>query len=81
MTKLWHYLNGAYLRALLRLQAFSAQEPVRLRAALTSIALIAALYVPGVVSADLADEIGVVGAVVLPIVVGESARKKVTPVK
>jgi hypothetical protein len=79
LKRLRSYLNDLSLRVYVRLQLFAAQEPVRLRAALTSVILAAALYVPGLVSDGLAETIGTVGAVVLPILVGESARRKVTP--
>jgi hypothetical protein len=80
VIKLWHYLNAVYLRALLRLQAFAAQEPVRLRAALTSLAMMGAVLIPSLAQEHTAQAIGGVAAVVLPVLVGESARRRVTPV-
>ncbi|MGW1547513.1 hypothetical protein [Streptomyces sp. NPDC002346] len=78
LSKLKTALNDLTLRAYVALQVFATQEPVRLRAALTSAVLALAFLVPSI-SASVADRVGFVGAVVLPILVGESARKKVTP--
>lgn len=74
------YLQIVALRARAKLQAFAAQEPVRLRAALTSAALALAVVFPAI-DAGTAETIGAVGVVALPILVGESARRKVTPVE
>ncbi|GGY88651.1 hypothetical protein CP967_31175 [Streptomyces nitrosporeus] len=73
------YLNDLSLRLYVRLQIFAAQEPVRLRAALTSVVLALAFFIPSLAQADIADHIVTVGAVALPILMGESTRKKVTP--
>lgn len=73
------YLQIVSLRAKAKLQAFAAQEPVRLRAALTSLVMVAALYAPVFAKPGLAENIGGAAAVVLPILVGESARRRVTP--
>lgn len=81
LKRLRTYLNDLTLRLYVRLQIFAAQEPVRIRAALTSLVLAAALYVPGLATDGLAEKIGAVGAIVLPILVGESTRRKVTPAK
>ncbi|MGH8964979.1 MAG: hypothetical protein ACRDXB_06580 [Actinomycetes bacterium] len=72
-------LNDLALRAYVALQVFASQEPVRLRAALTSAVLAAGVLVPALASQEAAQSVGGVLAVVLPILVGESARKKVTP--
>lgn len=78
MKHLLSTLKDVPLRLYVAVQVFAAQEPVRLRAALTSAVLALAFLVPSI-TASVADRVGFVGAVVLPIVVGESARKKVTP--
>ncbi|MFC8583219.1 hypothetical protein ACFUGD_01375 [Streptomyces sp. NPDC057217] len=79
MHRIIQSLKDAPLRAYVALQIFASQEPVRLRAALTSLALMGALFVPVLAEDDVAEKVGVVGAVVLPILVGESTRRKVTP--
>ncbi|WP_326812107.1 hypothetical protein [Streptomyces scopuliridis] len=78
MNRLTAYLNDLFLRLYVRLQVFAAQEPVRLRAALTSAVLALAFVFPSI-SASVAERVGFVGAVALPILVGESARSRVTP--
>lgn len=78
LKRTWSYLNRLYLRSLLHLQIFAAQEPVRLRAALTSAAIGLAVVFPAI-DAGTAETIGAVGVVALPLLVGESARRKVTP--
>ncbi|MYR43076.1 hypothetical protein [Streptomyces sp. SID5910] len=80
LKRIWSHLNRLYLRALVSLQIFAAQEPVRLRAALTSLVLALAVVFPAI-DAGTAETIGAVGVVALPILVGESARRKVTPVE
>ncbi|MFD4234296.1 hypothetical protein [Streptomyces sp. NPDC058542] len=72
------YLNDITLRAYVRLQVFATTEPVRLRAALTSTVMILAFAFPSI-TAGVAERIGYVGAAVLPILMGESARSKVSP--
>ncbi|MGI5404136.1 hypothetical protein ACQEVG_32740 [Streptomyces sp. CA-135486] len=79
LSKLQDAANDLSLRAYVALQVFAATEPVRLRAALTSLVLVGALYVPGLASDGLAEKVGAVGAIALPILVGESTRRKVTP--
>ncbi|AKZ59168.1 hypothetical protein SAM23877_6123 [Streptomyces ambofaciens ATCC 23877] len=79
LKKLRTYLNDLTLRAYVRAQIFAAQEPVRLRAALTSLALAGAVFVPGLAQEHTASMVGGVAAVVLPVLVGENARRKVTP--
>jgi hypothetical protein len=81
VTALRTYLNDLTLRAYVRLQLFASQEPVRLRAALTSIVMAGAIFLPGLAQGSIASTIGGVAAVVLPVLVGESARRKVTPVE
>jgi len=73
------YLSIVRIRIREKVRAFAAQEPVRLRAALTSLVLAGALFVPAI-DAGTAETIGAIGAVALPVLVGESARRKVTPV-
>ncbi|MFE6493408.1 hypothetical protein [Streptomyces sp. NPDC057748] len=73
-------LNDTALRAYVWLQVFASQEPVRLRAALTSAALAVSVLIPALASQEAAQTVGGVLAVVLPILVGEGARKRVTPV-
>ncbi|MFJ5103187.1 hypothetical protein [Streptomyces sp. NPDC088554] len=80
MNRLTKYVNDLTLRLYVRLQIFAAQEPVRLRAALVSAVLAAGLLIPALADADVAQIIGAVGAVVLPILAGESTRSRVTPV-
>ncbi|WP_327379434.1 hypothetical protein [Streptomyces sp. NBC_01212] len=79
MRRILDFLNDVSLRAYVRLQVFAAQEPVRLRASLTSLVLALAFFLPSLASADIADHIVTVGMVALPILVGESARRKVAP--
>ncbi|MFB7114054.1 hypothetical protein [Streptomyces sp. NPDC056291] len=79
MKRIRTYLNDLSLRAVVALQTFAATEPVRLRAALTSLVLAGACLVPALADGGVAESIGAVGAVVLPVLVGESARSKVTP--
>ncbi|GAB1326959.1 hypothetical protein ACE1SV_12980 [Streptomyces sennicomposti] len=81
MNPLITYLHILALRAQAALQVFAAQEPVRLRAALTSLVLTAGLLVPALATGHTAETIGAVGAVALPILVGESTRNRVTPVR
>ncbi|WP_097964590.1 hypothetical protein [Streptomyces sp. or20] len=79
MHTVFDYLNDLTLRAYVKLQILAATEPVRLRSVLTSAALALAFFVPSLAQADITDHIVTVGAVALPILVGESARSKVTP--
>lgn len=79
MDALLTYLHILSLRARAALSTFAAQEPVRLRAALTSLVLLGALYVPALGAPGLAEKVAAVGVVALPILVGESTRRKVTP--
>lgn len=81
MNPLFTYLQIVALRAKAKLQAFAAQEPVRLRAALTSLVMLGAVYLPGLAQEHTAQMIGGVAAVALPILVGESTRTRVTPSK
>lgn len=67
------------LRGYVALQVFAATEPVRLRSALTSLVILGALYVPALNAPGLAEKVAAVGVVVVPLVVGESTRRKVTP--
>ncbi|MYY03071.1 MULTISPECIES: hypothetical protein [unclassified Streptomyces] len=79
MKRLIAYLNDLTLRGIVALQVFAATEPVRLRAALTSILLALGVLIPALASQETAQSVAGVIAVVLPLAVGESARKKVTP--
>lgn len=72
-------LNKIFLRAYVRLQIFAAQEPVRTRAALVSLVTAAGLLFPALADADVSLAVASAGAVALPVLVGESARRKVTP--
>ncbi|WP_228973411.1 hypothetical protein [Streptomyces sp. DH12] len=72
-------LNALALRAYVWLQLFAAQEPVRLRAALTSALLALAVLFPALAADGVADKVTAVSVVVLPILFGESARRKVSP--
>ncbi|MFF9525371.1 hypothetical protein ACF1DV_25830 [Streptomyces achromogenes] len=75
------YLHILWLRARATLTTFAAQEPVRLRAALTSLVLAAGVLVPALADGQAAEKVAGVLSVALPIVVGESARSKVSPTK
>ncbi|MFD5161036.1 hypothetical protein ACFWMJ_23655 [Streptomyces hawaiiensis] len=79
MNSFLTYLQIVALRARAKLQSFAAQEPVRLRAALTSLAMLGAVYLPGLAQEHTVSMVGGAAAVVLPILVGESARRRVTP--
>ncbi|MDX2794012.1 hypothetical protein [Streptomyces scabiei] len=74
-----NFLNDLTLRAYVALQTFAATEPVRLRAALTSLVLAAAFVFPVLSAPGLAEKIGALGVVALPILVGESTRSRVSP--
>ncbi|MGW6638475.1 hypothetical protein [Streptomyces cyaneofuscatus] len=80
MRRLLDYPNDLTLRAYVKLRILAATEPVRLRSVLTSAALALAFFVPSLAQADITEHIVSFGAVALPILVGESARKKVSPV-
>ncbi len=80
MHSLLVYLHIVALRARAALQNFASQEPVRLRAALTSLVLGLAVVFPAI-DAGTAETIGAVGVVALPLLIGESARSRVTPAK
>lgn len=79
MQKLRTYLNDLTLRAYVKLQAFAATEPVRVRSALVSFVMAVGLLFPALRDGDVALTISSVGATVLPVLVGESARRRVTP--
>lgn len=79
LTRLKNAVNDVALRAYVGLQVFAATEPVRLRAALTSLVLALGVLVPALASQETAQSLAGVVAVVLPLAVGESARKKVSP--
>lgn len=79
MNSLTTYLRILSLRARAALQKLAAQEPVRLRAALTSLVIAGGFLVPALANQNVAQAIASVGAMALPIAVGESTRTKVTP--
>ncbi|MYW28318.1 hypothetical protein [Streptomyces sp. SID2119] len=79
MRRLLNYLNDLTLRVYVRLQILAATEPVRLRSVLTSAVLALAFFVPSLAQPDVTDHLVSFGAVALPILVGESARNKVSP--
>ncbi|MET9959320.1 hypothetical protein ABZ128_09560 [Streptomyces sp. NPDC006326] len=70
--------NSAVLRAYIALQIFAAQEPVRIRAGLASVILAAGAWTGLDVSGYL-EQAAVIGAIALPVLVGESTRKRVSP--
>ncbi|MCY0926227.1 hypothetical protein OTB20_08410 [Streptomyces sp. H27-H1] len=78
MSKITERINDATTRAYVALQIFAAQEPVRVRAGVASVVLAAGAWLGLDVSGYL-EPTAVVGAVVLPILVGESTRRKVSP--
>jgi hypothetical protein len=80
LKKLRTILKDLPLRAYVALQVFATTEPVRLRAALTSLVLAGAMFVPALGVDGVAEKIGAIGVVALPLLVGESTRTKVTPV-
>lgn len=72
------YLTILRIRTVAKLKALAATEPVRLRAVLTSAVLGLAVVFPAI-DAGTAEMFGAVGVVALPLLVGESARRRVTP--
>jgi hypothetical protein len=70
MRKILDYLNTLTLRAY-----------VGLRAALLSAVAAGAFFVPALANADIADSVVGIAVVALPLIVGESTRRKVTPAK
>ncbi|MGW6948993.1 hypothetical protein ACWGHD_18965 [Streptomyces xanthophaeus] len=78
VTRVKDAVNDAATRAYVRVQIFAAQEPVRLRAGIASIILAAGAWL-GLDVSGYVEQVAVVGAVVLPILVGESTRKRVSP--
>ncbi|MEU3986084.1 hypothetical protein AB0F77_39510 [Streptomyces sp. NPDC026672] len=81
LKKIRTLLNDLALRAYTRLQVFAATEPVRLRSALTSLVLAGGFLIPALANHNVAQAIASVGAVALPLAVGETTRAKVTPAK
>jgi hypothetical protein len=79
LSKLKAAANDLILRAYVALQVFAATEPVRLRSVLLSAVACGAIFIPALADADVAQSVAGIGAVVLPVLVGESARRKVTP--
>lgn len=79
MKNLRTYLNDLTLRAYAKVQVFAATEPVRLRSALLSVVLAGGLLVPALRDGDTALTVSSIGATVLPLLVGEATRNKVTP--
>ncbi|MFJ6720501.1 hypothetical protein [Streptomyces sp. NPDC091259] len=78
ITRVIRAANDITLRAVVACQIFAAQEPVRVRAGLASLILAAGGWLGLDVSGYL-EEATVIGAVALPIIVGESTRKRVSP--
>ncbi|MER6485734.1 hypothetical protein ABT264_19525 [Streptomyces virginiae] len=78
ITQVKTAINDAATRAFVAVQIFAAQEPVRLRAALASAILAAGAWL-GLDVSGYVEQVAVIGAVVLPIVIGESTRKRVSP--
>jgi hypothetical protein len=78
MTRVKDAVNDAATRAFVAVQIFAAQEPVRLRAALLSLILAGGLYL-GIDVSGYAETIATIGVVALPIIVGESTRRRVSP--
>jgi hypothetical protein len=79
MQKIRAFLNTLSLRAVVALQTFAATEPVRLRSILTSVVLAGGFLVPALANHNVAAAIASIGAVALPIAVGETTRARVTP--
>jgi predicted cation transporter len=79
MEPLVTYLHMVTLRARAALQTFAATEPVRLRAALTSLIIAGGFLVPALANQNVAQTIASIGVAALPIAVGESTRARVTP--
>ncbi|GAA3018458.1 hypothetical protein [Streptomyces fulvorobeus] len=79
MKRLTAFLSDLTLRAYVALQVLAATEPVRLRAHLLALVAAGAFFIPALADADVAQSVAGVGAVALPILVGESARRKVSP--
>jgi hypothetical protein len=79
MKNIRAFLNNLSLRAVGALQTFAATEPVRLRSLLTSLVLAGGFLVPALANHNVAVAIASIGAVGLPIALGESTRAKVTP--
>jgi hypothetical protein len=79
LRKITGFLNHLTLRAYVALQVLAAQEPVRIRAALTSLVLAGGILVPALRDGGVAETVAGIGAVALPTLVGELTRAKVTP--
>ncbi|MCM2391722.1 hypothetical protein [Streptomyces albipurpureus] len=79
MKRLVAYLNDLSIRLYVRLQTLAAMEPVRLRAALTALILAGAFIFPSLAAPALAERLVAIGVIALPILMGESTRRKVTP--
>jgi hypothetical protein len=81
MKDLRSYLSALTSRARTLFTAYAKAEPVRLRAALTSLIIAGGVLVPALANHETAQTIAGIGVVVLPIAFGETTRAKVTPVK
>jgi hypothetical protein len=79
MQQIRDFLNTLSLRAVVALQTFAATEPVRLRSILTSLVLAGGFLLPALANHNVAQAIASIGAVALPIAVGETTRARVTP--
>lgn len=76
-------LNDAVQTAALRLSAWLTvqlvNEPVRIRAAFTSALVAAGVVVPALANANFAATIAGIGVTAVSVLMGESARAKVSP--
>lgn len=68
------------LRGLVALQVFATREPVRTRSLLTSLIVAGGVLVPALANQNTAQMLAGIGVTALPVLIGEGARSKVTPV-
>ncbi|MFI6444704.1 hypothetical protein [Kitasatospora sp. NPDC050543] len=78
-TRLKLMAQTVALNALAMLRTVLATEPVRVRAAIMSVCSALAVFVPALANASVAGQVAGVVLFVLPIVLGESARARVSP--
>ncbi|WP_406324100.1 hypothetical protein [Streptomyces niveus] len=79
LSKVRDLYNTATTTTYVRLQVLAATEPVRLRALLLSAVAAVAFLFPAVADEQVAESIAGIGVVAMPLLVGESARRKVSP--
>lgn len=79
LSKIRDLYNTATTAAYVKLQVLAATEPVRLRALILSAVAAVAFLFPAVADERVAESIAGIGVVALPLLVGESARRKVSP--